>query len=140
MRAETFESSTNAGFGIAERGSFGLPGVPSAGASLAWAGRVQFDYTFGRIERNVIDYDRQWFTGSYVIQPHHGRARPFLQFGAGIQYETNNANHIVHRDLGDDSRTAFAGIIGAGVTVGSGTRRLCGRGSARISRRGRIGP
>jgi hypothetical protein len=47
--------------------------------------------------------------------------RPFLQFGAGVQYETNNANEVVGRDLpSNDFRTVFTGIVGAAITIDLG--------------------
>jgi hypothetical protein len=121
MHGQNFEASGNGGFGVAERDGFGIPGVPSGGGTLGWPSasthKVQFDYAFGHMERNLIHYNRHFFTGSYVIQPRPGRTRPFLQFGAGVQYETNNANQVVGRDLFNDSRTVFTGVLGAGVTI-----------------------
>lgn len=118
------EVSGNGGFGVAERSGFGIPGVPTGGATVGWSflpnHKAQFDYAFGSIERNLIHYDRHFFTGSYVVQRSQGHTRPFLQFGAGIQYETNNANQIVNRDLYYNSRTAFAGVVGGGITIGLG--------------------
>jgi hypothetical protein len=116
--AQSFEASANGGYGVAERTGFGIPGVPCAGATFAWRDRVQFDYSFGHFTPGVIDYNRHFFTGSYVIQPHGRRIRPFLQFGGGIEYETNNANQVVNRAFAsNDFRTAFAGVVGAGVTI-----------------------
>ena len=122
MHGQNFEASGNGGFGVAERDGRGIPGVPSGGVTFGWpytsTRKFQFDYTFGHIERNLIHYNRHFFTGSYVIQPRQGRNRPFLQFGAGVQYETNNANEVVGRDFPFNVfRTAFAGIIGVGITV-----------------------
>jgi hypothetical protein len=97
--------------------------------TLGWpfglANKLQFDYTFAHIERETASsggfspsiHNRHFFTGSYVLQKRRGRYRPFVQVGAGVQYETNNDNQVINRDLYATSRTVFAGVVGAGVTV-----------------------
>jgi hypothetical protein len=108
---QNVEASGNGGFGLAERSGFGIPGVPSGGGTVGWAfapaHKLQFDYSFGQIDRNLIQYNRHFFTGSYVLQTRQGRTRPFLQLGAGVQYETNDANQVINRDLYYSSRTAL---------------------------------
>jgi hypothetical protein len=122
MPGQNFEASGNGGFGVADGDGYGKSRAPSGGVTLGWpytsAHKLQFDYTFAHLERRFINYNRHFFTGSYVIQPRQGRTRPFLQFGAGIQYETNNATQVVGRDFpSHDFRTVFAGVVGAGVTI-----------------------
>jgi hypothetical protein len=119
---QRFEFSGTGGFGVADGDGYGKSRVPSGGVTFGWpdnaAHKLQFDYTFAHLDRRFIDYNRHFFTGSYVVQPRRGRTRPFLQFGAGIQYETNNANEVVGRYFpSNDFRTAFAGVLGAGITI-----------------------
>ena len=127
IHAQGLEVSGNGGFGVAERDGYGLPGVPSAGVSIGWpsntSGKIQFDYGFSHIERKSVGagpglYNRHFFTGSYVRQLRAGRVHPFVQGGAGVQYETNNLNSQVQRDFDSNAfRTVFAGVVGAGVTI-----------------------
>jgi hypothetical protein len=127
MFAQNFEASGNGGFGVAERDGFGIPSVPSGGVTFGWqfslANKLQVDYAFGHIERQngtgitPSIHNRHFSTGSYVLQKPQGRYRPFVQIGAGVQYETNNDNQVINRDLYATSRTAFAGVVGAGLTV-----------------------
>jgi len=122
MHGQNLEVSGIGGFGVADGDGYGKSRVPSGGVALAWpctsAHKLQFDYTFGHLERRFIKYNRHFFTGSYVLQARQGRNRPFLQIGAGVQYETNNANEVVGRDFPfNEFRTAFAGVLGAGITV-----------------------
>lgn len=129
MYGQTFELSGNGGFGVAERDGFGIRSAPSGGVALGWpfglTNKLQFDYTFADIERDTATsgglapsiHNRHFFTGSYVLQKPQGRYRPFLQIGAGVQYETNNDNQVINRDLYPTSRTAFVGVVGGGVTV-----------------------
>jgi hypothetical protein len=121
-RGQTFEAFGSGGFGVADGDGYGKSQVPSGGVAFGWpygsAHKVQFDYAFAHLERRFINYNRHFFTGSYVLQTRQGRSRPFLQVGAGVQYETNNADEVVGRYLPfNDFRRAFAGILGAGVTV-----------------------
>jgi hypothetical protein len=54
---QSFEASANGGFGIAERDSFGIRSVPLAGVTFGWpfpsVHKLEFDYTFGHIERET---------------------------------------------------------------------------------------
>jgi hypothetical protein len=123
------EVSGNGGLGLAERNSFGLQRVSSAGAAFGCSflsrHKLQFDYTFGHIERETEAsggyspsiHNRHFFTASYVLQKRQGRYRPFLQIGGGVQYETNNDNQVVNRYLNSGARTSVAGIVGGGLTI-----------------------
>ena len=122
MHGQSFEASGVGGLGVADGDGYGKSRVPSGGLTFGLpcgsAHKVQFDYAFGHLERRFIDYNRHFLTGSYVFQPGQGRSRPFLQIGAGVQYETNNANQVVGRYFpSNDFRTVFAAALGAGVTV-----------------------
>ncbi|HEY2012294.1 MAG TPA: hypothetical protein VGH38_02285 [Bryobacteraceae bacterium] len=133
-QAQRIEAAGNAGFGIVDRNGFGRPTAVLGGVTIGWpysaTQRVQFDYALNHFERECggcgsVSYNRHFFTGSYVIEP-RARVRPFLQIGAGVQYETNNGNQVIRaiwpaggiRDTDAyDFRTVFAGVLGAGLTV-----------------------
>lgn len=122
LNGQSLEASGVGGFGVADGDGYGKSRVPSGGVAFGWpydsAHKVQFDYIFAHLERRFSKYNRHFFTGSYVLQARRGRNRPFLQIGAGVQYETNNAKEVVGRDFRfNDFRTAFAGVLSVGTTV-----------------------
>jgi hypothetical protein len=85
MQGQSFEISGLGGFGVADGDGYGKSRVTSGGVTFGWpyasGHKLQFDYTFAHLERRFINYNRHFFTGSYVIQPRQGRTRPFFSSG-----------------------------------------------------------
>lgn len=118
LGAQTVEESDTGGLGVAAGDEQTRTLVTGGGASLGLLPLARhgfrLDYFFG--DAPADDTRRHFLTGSYVLQQRDGKARPFLQIGAGLMRETTKAALPSPSGASND----FAAILGVGVTIDIG--------------------
>jgi hypothetical protein len=112
---ENVEVSATGALGVSGGEDQSRKFTAGGGASVKWPATgkhgLQFDYFFASAPSG--EFNRNFFTGSYVMQQRSGRARAFFQVGLGVMRATPRDRLTMPRSVDSD----FAAILGVGFTI-----------------------